>query len=93
MANPKKLVSDLPAGWMRCQGMNTIEIKAQTLADDLSAHLEAYFKKSSDALVSWLTEKFVPRDTPFERQIILDDFENLKTFVLAPAKNSSTFIN
>jgi predicted GIY-YIG superfamily endonuclease len=88
VANPDKLVGELPAGWMRHQALHKIGIRANNLADDLSAHLEACFAKSSDRLVSWLAEKLAPRETPFERQIILADLENLKNFALAPAKHS-----
>jgi predicted GIY-YIG superfamily endonuclease len=80
VAHPDKWVSELPAGWMRNEAILSISIGGQNTADEISALLEAYFWESSEFFLTWLAEKLLQRENPFERQIIQDDLQNLKSF-------------
>jgi predicted GIY-YIG superfamily endonuclease len=89
--NPDKLISDLPAGWMRPDRMQDIAIGDKTAADQISTALENCFWGTLENFVSWLNSKYSHRLNSFERKIILTDFETLKKLVLKHQVNGSQF--
>ncbi len=90
-ANPDKYLSQLPAGWLRMDGRECLVRAEQSLISEMGTILEEGLWKSPDQLILWLSLKFSKRLTPFERQIIQSDFDNLKTLIPPPTAKAAQF--
>lgn len=82
--NPARPVTELPAGWLRGDFMETVSLKCGGAAGEAGGALENFFWQSADEFILWLGARFTHRIVPFERRIIETELESLKEFGLKP---------
>jgi predicted GIY-YIG superfamily endonuclease len=78
--NPERELTQLPAGWMRGDYMETVSLKCGDETAETVAILENFFWKNGDEFILWLGARFTHRIVPFERRIIEAELESLKEF-------------
>jgi predicted GIY-YIG superfamily endonuclease len=78
--NPERPLTELPAGWMHGDFMDTVAIKCGGAVTDAVGALENFFWQNADGFILWLGARFTHRIVPFERRIIETELESLKEF-------------
>jgi predicted GIY-YIG superfamily endonuclease len=78
--NPERPLTELPAGWMRGDFMDTVTLNCGGATADTIAALEKFFWKGADEFILWLGARFTRRIVPFERRIIEAELASLKEF-------------
>lgn len=78
--NPERPLTELPAGWMHGDFMDSVTLKCGGATADTSAVLEKFFWQDADEFILWLRARFTHRIVPFERRIIETELESLKEF-------------
>jgi predicted GIY-YIG superfamily endonuclease len=78
--NPDRPLSQLPAGWMRGEFMDTVSLDCRSAAVETVAALEKFFWHDSEEFISWLGARFTHRLVPFERRVIETELETLKRY-------------
>jgi predicted GIY-YIG superfamily endonuclease len=78
--NPERPLTQLPAGWMRGDFMDTVALKCGSAVADTVGALENFFWQDADEFILWLGARFTHRIVPFERRIIEGELESLKEF-------------
>jgi len=78
--NPERPLSQLPAGWMRGEFMESVALKCGDAVAEAVAALEKFFWQDADEFILWLGARFTHRIIPFERRVIETELETLKEF-------------
>ena len=78
--NPDRPLTQLPAGWMRGEFMETVSLNCRGAAAESVAALERFFWHHSEDLILWLRARFTHRIVPFERRVIETELEILKQY-------------
>ena len=78
--NPERPLTQLPAGWMRGDFMETVSLGCRGAAADTVAALESLFWNDASEFILWLGARFTHRIVPFERRVIETELESLKEF-------------
>jgi hypothetical protein len=77
---PDRPLTQLPAGWMRGELMETVSLDGRGVSVDAVAALEKFFWQDADEFILWLGARFTHRIVPFERRLLEAELENLKEF-------------
>jgi predicted GIY-YIG superfamily endonuclease len=85
--NSTRAFAELPAGWVRGDFMETTSIKCGESVGEVVAVLESFFWRELDPFLLWLESKLAVRTSPFERQAVEAELENLKEFGAKPRLN------
>jgi len=83
--NPSRAFAELPAGWVKGDIMATTSIKCGESVGQVVAVLESFFWREPDPFLLWLESKLMARTSPFERQAVEAELENLKEFAANPS--------
>lgn len=78
--NPERPLTELPAGWVRGDFMETVSLKCGGAVVDTVGALESFFWQAADGFILWLGARFTHRTVMFERRIIEMELEILKKF-------------
>ncbi len=78
--NPGRPLTQLPAGWMRGDFMETVSLDCQGAAVETVAALEKFFWHDSNEFVLWLGARFTHRVSQFERRVLETELESLNEF-------------
>jgi hypothetical protein len=83
--NPSRAFAELPAGWVKGDFMATTSIKCGESVGQVVVVLESFFWREPDPFLLWLESKLMARTSPFERQAVEAELENLKEFAANPS--------
>ena len=78
--NPERPLTQLPAGWMRGDFMETVSLKCGSAMAETVAALENLFWQDAGKFIFWLGARFAHRIIPFERRIIETELESIEEF-------------
>ena len=78
--NPERPLTQLPAGWMLGDFMETVSLKCGGATAETVGAFEKFFWQDADEFILWLGTRFTHRIVPFERRIIETELESLKEF-------------